>query len=77
MLRFLHKQAKEEMAQQELRKKLAAVDAEVAASLWPIGLLLTLQRVLVKVAMIGWNEVPVTEKPWLKFLHLKPEMEKT
>lgn len=29
MLRFLHKQAKEEIAQQELRKKLAAVDAEV------------------------------------------------
>lgn len=33
MLRFLHKQAKEEMAQQDLRKKLAAADAEVRSTL--------------------------------------------
>lgn len=33
MLRFLHKQAKEEMAQQDLRKKLAAADTEVRDSL--------------------------------------------
>jgi transcriptional adapter 3 len=32
MLRFLHKQAKEELQNQELRKKMAAADAEVLVS---------------------------------------------